>query len=31
MAGAFKKKIGLDIASEKVEGGGRVHRTATAA
>ena len=31
MAGALKKKLGLDITSEKVEGRGRVYRTASAA
>jgi hypothetical protein len=26
MAGAFKKKLGLSIASDKIEGRGRVYR-----
>jgi hypothetical protein len=28
IAGALKKKLGLDVTSEKVEGRGRVYRTA---
>jgi hypothetical protein len=31
MAGALKKKLGLEVTSEKVEGGGRVYRIAKAA
>lgn len=31
IAGALKKKLGLDVVSEKVEGRGRVYRIATAA
>ena len=30
MAGALKKKLGLEVASEKVEGRGRVYRLPTA-
>ena len=29
IAGALKKKLGLDVKSEKVEGRGRVYRIAT--
>jgi hypothetical protein len=30
MAGALKKKLGLEVTSEKVEGRGRVYRIAQA-